>query len=126
LEAVLDRSPSARLRVASLEELFKSKVIVSAKRSKSRDWLDLHILMTQRGFGAKDYFAAFREAGIPSQAEISLARLCSGVPQKDDEGYDHLMPNPPTLGDLKQFFQGLRETEETKAAAAAFGKKLGF
>ena len=39
-------------------------------------------------------------------------RLCSGRPQSDDEGYENLMENPPTLEEMKKFFATLRSQFE--------------
>ena len=95
LVKVLSTHPEQPVRVATLRELFKAKCLVSALRSKTRDWLDLFLLMRDHGFSIHDYQAAFREAGIESQCGIGLSRLCSAVPQKDDEGYAHFV-GPPT------------------------------
>ncbi len=72
-------------RIATLTELFKAKSLVSAVRSKTRDWIDLYLLLRKHGFTLRDYREAFQEAGIGSQFEIGLSRLCSGIPQKDDK-----------------------------------------
>jgi len=105
------------VRVASLAELFKTKCLVSARRSKTRDWVDLYVLMSQHGFSVGDYESAFREAGIESQADIGLARLCSGTPQRDDEGYVHLLRDAPKLEEMTAFFRAARDERERQAAA---------
>ena len=110
-------------RVASLAELFKTKCLVSARRSKTRDWLDLYILMYEHGFSIRDYKAAFLQAGSETQFDIGLARLCSGVPQRDDEGYSHLMSDPPTIEVMKAFFIAERDRLEVESAARAFRNK---
>jgi hypothetical protein len=120
LQRILSGAPEALLRVASVRELFKSKAIVSARRSKTRDWFDLYVLMTQHSFTLHDYFAAFREAGIDSQAEIGLGRICSGVPQKTDEGFAHLLSNPPSLADMTNYFAQARDSLEQELAAGAY------
>ncbi|HEV2331077.1 MAG TPA: nucleotidyl transferase AbiEii/AbiGii toxin family protein [Verrucomicrobiae bacterium] len=88
------RPGNFKVRVASLGEIFKAKSLVSAMRSKTRDWLDLYLLMRDHGFSIQDYKTAFDEAGVPAQCDIGLARLCSGVPQRDDEGFEHLLATP--------------------------------
>jgi hypothetical protein len=114
---VLTEQAEARLRIASLKELFRAKCLVSAARSKTRDWIDLYLLLRDHGFTLRDYHAAFVEAGVAAQCDIGLSRLCSGVPQRDDEGYAHLMPNPPSLEAMKQFFIAQRDRLEIDWAA---------
>jgi hypothetical protein len=60
----------AKVRVGTLSEVFKAKCLVSALRSKTRDWLDLYLLLRDHGFTIADYVAAFREAGAESQCDI--------------------------------------------------------
>lgn len=111
------------VRVATLPELFKSKALVSAVRSKTRDWLDLFLLLRDHGFTLRDYRAAFVQAGNPLQADTGLARLCGGVPQRDDEGYAHLLANPPSLEEMKHFFIAQRDKLEVELAAEAVSRK---
>jgi predicted nucleotidyltransferase component of viral defense system len=119
LEKVLREPPEPRPRVATLSELFKSKCLVSAQRSKSRDWIDLYILLREHGFTMRDYRNAFSEAGVDSQFETGLTRLCSGTPQRDDEGYRDLLPNPPTLEEMTRFFREQRDRFEVDTALKA-------
>lgn len=125
LRKVLQQRSEAKVRIATLPELFKAKCLISAKRSKTRDWLDLYLLMRNHGFTIQDYRAAFNEAGCPDQCDTGLARLCSGVPQKDDEGYAHLLVNPPSLEEMKSFFVSSREKLEIETAAEAKLRKTG-
>jgi hypothetical protein len=98
LQKLLTGAAEAKVRVATLSEVFKAK------------WRD-------HGFTITDYVAAFREAGAESQCDIGLSRLCSGHPQRDDEGYHHLLHNPPTLEQMTEFFRQLRDQFEIEAAA---------
>lgn len=120
---VLAGRNESKVRVASLAELFKTKCLVSAVRSKTRDWLDLYLLMRDHGFTIHDYQAAFREAGSPAQCDIGLTRLCSGVPQRDDEGFAHLLKNAPALEEMKTFFVEQRDKLETEIATQAARQK---
>lgn len=62
--AVIASSPEGSgPRIATLDELFRSKSLLTARRSRSRDWFDLYVLMTKRGYTLKDYFDAFARAG---------------------------------------------------------------
>lgn len=117
LASVLAAPAEEKVRVATIKELFRSKCLVSAVRSKTRDWLDLYILLREHGFSIRDYQAAFRDAGVPTQCDIGLSRLCSGVPQRNDEGYAHLLKNPPSVDEMRAFFIAQRNKLEIDAAA---------
>jgi len=117
LRRVLVKETKPTDRIATLPELFKAKCLVSAKRSKTRDWLDLYLLMRDHGFSIHDYRAAFVEAGSLAECDIGLSRLCSGVPQRNDEGYTHLLSNPPSLEQMKTFFEAERDRLEIDIAA---------
>lgn len=123
LAKVLSTHAEQPIRVATLTELFKAKCLVSALRSKTRDWLDLFLLMRDHGFSIHDYQGTFREAGIEGQCGIGLSRLCGGVPQKDDEGYAHLLDHPPALADMKNFFVAQRDKLEIETAAEALRRR---
>ena len=120
---VLSKSTAPAPVVATLPELFKTKCLVSAIRSKTRDWLDLYLLMREHGFTIRDYAEAFRQAGIASQCDMGLARLCSGKPAAHDEGYQHLLKEAPSLEEMQSFFIEQRNRLETDTAAQAFRSK---
>jgi hypothetical protein len=119
LSKVLRPGDTGGARIADLTELFRSKCLVSARRSKTRDWLDLYILLKEHGFTWKDYADAFRDAAIPTQVDIGLARLCAGTPAREDEGYAHLLDNAPTIAELTRYFRDLRDQREVEAASEA-------
>jgi hypothetical protein len=120
---VLEKQPAAVLpRLATLDELFRSKCLLSAKRSRTRDWFDLYVLMKRRGYSLNDYHEAFRVAGLPDQADIGLQRLCSGTPSAADEGFEQLAPEPSNVAELQQFFQTQRDAFERSKAAQAWRK----
>ena len=123
LAKILVKPAEPTVRVATLEELFKTKCLVSAKRSKTRDWLDLYLLLRDHGFSIRDFQHAFQEAGVPMDCARSLSRLCSGVPQRDDEGYAHLLPNPPSLEQMKSYFIEQRNFLEIEVAADALRQR---
>lgn len=122
LRKLLAPPDSSAPRLATLPEIFKTKCLVSALRSKSRDWLDLFLLLRDHGFTMQDYAAAFREAGVESQRDISLQRLCSGTPQRGDEGFAHLLQNPPSVEEMKIFFPAQRDQLEIALASEALRK----
>jgi len=121
LSKILPEATGSPCRIASLRELFDSKALVSASRSKSRDWYDLYILMKDHGFTLSDYAAAFARAGHILQYESGLARLCSGVPQRDDEGFEELVTPAPGIEELAVFFRERRDAYEIALAAEARG-----
>jgi hypothetical protein len=89
--AVLEKGPKGHgPRLATLDELFRSESLLTASRSKTRDWFDRFVLMIRGGYSLADYHEAFRIGGIASQAAIGLRRLCSGKPQASDEGFESL------------------------------------
>jgi hypothetical protein len=114
----------SQVRVANLTEVFKLKCLVSAVRSKTRDWLDLYVLLKHKNFTIFDYQQAFADAGITAQCGIGLTRLCSGVPQRDDEGYAHLLSDAPSLEQMKDFFVEQRNKLEIETAAKAVRRQV--
>ncbi len=116
---IFSRPREPRVRIATLAEIFKTKCLVSAVRSKTRDWLDLFLLMRDHGFTIRDYQRAFGEAGLAAQCDIGLTRLCSGVPQRDDEGFAHLLSHAPAPEEMKAFFVEQRNQLEIETAAEA-------
>jgi len=103
-------------RVATLEEVFAMKCLVIADRSKTRDWFDLFTLMRDHSFTPAQFEQVFAISRVPQKMEIALNRLMSARPHELDEGYDSLLPNPPTLNEMSEFFSGV--ADEARAAAA--------
>jgi len=103
-------------RVATLDEIFAMKCLVSADRSKSRDWFDLYTLMRDHGYTPARFEGVFFASKVPQKMEIALTRLCSGRPHQQDEGYESLLANPPSLAQMSEFF--LQVADEARAAAA--------
>ena len=127
-EKVMEQTHASTARVASLNEIFKLKALVSADRSKTRDWFDIYCLMRNHGFGIKDFCAAFSEAGEAAKAEIALNRICSGIPSKSDEGFESLVDCPPSVEQMRDFFACERnqfEVTQAKAARTQHNAPLG-
>lgn len=118
LKAVLAPANAAVPRVAALDELFRAKALLTAARARTRDWFDLYVLMRDHGFTLADFHAAFVRAGIPQQFDVGLNRLCSGVPAKADEGFEHLLTDAPSPALMRDFFRQLRDDYERQAARA--------
>jgi predicted nucleotidyltransferase component of viral defense system len=111
-------------RIASLAEIFRLKCIVTAERSKTRDWFDLYLLLQQAHFEPIEFLRAFERAGAPRKYDIAMMRLCSGKPGLDDEGYASLLDHPPTLKEMQRFFLGIRDRIEKDAARQAIEAAL--
>ena len=111
------------MRVATVDELFCTKALASADRSKTRDWFDLYHLMRAEGYSFEDFRRAFVGAGLASKFETALTRLCSGRPGGNDEGYEVLLPDPPTLAQITGFFQQARRQWEIGAATEVLGRQ---
>lgn len=103
-------------RIATMDELFASKCLITATRSKSRDWFDLYFLMNGHGFTLDDFHAAFVKAGIPGQFDIAMQRLCSGRPSLNDEGFEQIAPHAPSLAEMRDFFVRQRDAYEQAVA----------
>jgi hypothetical protein len=101
-------------KIATFKELCRLKATVTASRSKSRDWLDMFILERDHQFGMAQWKDAFDQAGLTAgQFELALKRMCEGKPDKGDESYSALLPNPPTVEEMQTRFRELRKTYET-------------
>ena len=107
-------------RVATIDEIFRSKCLVSAHRSKTRDWFDLYLLMRDHGYTMRDYRQAFLDANDRYGFSIGLHRLSSGLPGVLDEGFQALLPNPPTVEEMRDFFRQRRDELEVELAAEKF------
>jgi Nucleotidyl transferase AbiEii toxin, Type IV TA system len=117
LTRVLGPSTDSTARLASVDEVFRAKCLVSAIRSKTRDWFDLYVLFRQRGYSVRDFADAFRTANAGTQIDVAWTRLCSGVPQRDDEGFQGLVEHPPSIEEMRDFFRRLRDEYEVTTAA---------
>ncbi len=105
-----------RPRVASVEEIFHLKCIACANRTRTRDWFDLYVLLSRGLFQPMDMVQAFALAGVPGKLDIALLRLCSGRVPADDEGYQPLMDEPPSIAQMQALFESVRDTIETEKA----------
>lgn len=108
------------LRVATLDEVFRSKVLACADRSKTRDWFDLYVLMNQHGFTGEDLYRAFVDTGRENKFDMASVRLRSGKPSLTDEGYVNLLTDPPSLETMRSFFDAVLDQLEVDLSVAAF------
>lgn len=112
-------SPDATgFSVASLPELFGLKAMVASSRSKSRDWLDLYLLLKDHGFSLDQWHEVYRQVGYSdTQFESALSRICSGQVSPSDPGFESLLPSPPAIQEIASFFREKRRVYETAMAA---------
>lgn len=110
-------------RLATLDELFAAKALVSAVRSRTRDWYDLYVLMTRQAYSLRAYHEVFRAAGIPEQAAIGLQRLCGAQPPAADEAFERLAANGPPLEEWQRFFRARRDAFEREEAARGWQER---
>ena len=89
------------VRVASVDEIFRTKCLVCADRSKLRDWFDVYTLLQSCNFAPMDIYEAFERSGVPSKFDIARSRMTYGNPGLNDEGFSSLLPNAPTLQDMQ-------------------------
>lgn len=112
----LGAATDAALRVASVEEIFRLKCLACADRSKSRDWLDLYVML-ERGIAQPiEILRTFEAAGVPAKFDIAMMRLCHASPNADDEGYESLLDSPPSLKQIGEYFTAVRDQIEIQAA----------
>jgi predicted nucleotidyltransferase component of viral defense system len=111
------RSPDPNhLRVASVDEIFRLKCIACANRSKTRDWLDIYTLFERGLFQPIDMIEAFERSATLRKLDIALARMCSGQPDRDDEGYATLLASAPSVKTMQERFKAARDEIEVELA----------
>lgn len=121
---VLRPSREAGFSIASLEEIFALKALVTANRSKSRDWLDLYLLCKDHGFTLAQWHRVYETAGYgESHFERALNRIVSGVVSPSDPGFESLLEKPPTTAGISSFFEEKRREYETGKAAQVLGPR---
>ena len=123
LQSVLLPAVQGGVRLADLDELFASKALVSAGRSSTRDWFDLYHLMTAGGYTMNDFAGVFRRGADLTRLNLALHRLCSGRPDKGDNGFTALVEDAPTLDQITAFFVVERDRYE-RSLATDRGAKL--
>lgn len=92
-------------RIAGIDEIFQLKCIACANRTKSRDWLDVYMMLKAGYFQPSNIYLAFELAGVPSKLDIAMMRMTTGVPGITDEGYVSLLDNPPSLDEMRSYFK---------------------
>lgn len=113
------------LRVATLDEIFATKVLAAAERSKSRDWFDLYILMTRHGYFVEDLERVCSRTGEPQQYDIVKRKLLACKPSAADEGYENLLEDAPTPKQLREFFTSAFNEFERVTTAARITRERG-
>lgn len=111
-------------RVASVEEIFRLKCIACANRSKTRDWLDMYVMLSTGMFKPYDMYKAFEIAGVVQKCQIALNRMCSGRVDLLDEGYESLLTKPPSIEDMAEYFKSVRNEVEIKRSEIESQKSM--
>ena len=110
----------APLRVATLDEIFNTKALVCSQRTKSRDWLDLYVLINFHGYTIADMYRTYESVECSSGFDNASMRLRACKKLKEDEGYEQLLDPAPTLDDLRTFFNRKLDDFEAEQARRAF------
>ena len=101
--------PRAPVRVATYQEQFALTALLTAQRTRLRDWFDLYELMREQGFKLDDFHDAFVRAGLADRSEPALSGICDGSLRPDDPGYAALLPDAPDAPALREFFRNARD-----------------
>lgn len=104
VSVLLNAGQPGKPRVASIEEIFRLKCIACANRSKTRDWLDMYLLLKQEYFQPIDIYKTFVMAGVPSKFDIAMSRMINGVVHVTDPGFECLLKDPPTVEQMQTYF----------------------
>lgn len=123
--AFLSGNEASALRVATLDEIFKTKAIAVSDRNQSRDWFDLYILMTGHGYTIGDLYNTFQETTRQYGFDSATLRLRACKPALTDQGYSHLLENPPQLSEIRDFFNDQLDQWQIATSRNAFKKYHG-
>lgn len=124
--SLLSGTEESPLRAATLDEIFNTKALACAERSKTRDWFDLYLLMTRHGYSGEDFHRAFVAADCQNAFDGASLRLRACKPTLTDEGYVHLLEDaPPTLDEMRAYFNDMLDRIEVDLSAAAFRSRPG-
>jgi hypothetical protein len=103
-----------------MEEIFRLKCIACASRTKSRDWLGMYLLLSQGHFKPMDMYRTFELSGVVSKFDVAMARMTLGTISPQNEGFDTLMPKPPSVHEMQSFFRDMFAKLQTDVAAMKF------
>ncbi len=104
MDKLLRGTASDPLRVATKDELFQTKAFVCADRSRQRDWLDLYTLLNFHGYTMRDVYDVFQQVNSLAKFNIAQSRLRSCSVEASDPGYETLLPDPPSIDDMRAYF----------------------
>jgi hypothetical protein len=93
--------------IPSLRELFETKALAVGLRDKSRDWIDMYVLMKDHNFTVSDFKEAYRKIGQEGIAEKIFDKLTriTGL-NVGGEDYAHLMKQAPSIDEMQDYFAG--------------------
>lgn len=125
VRSFLPADPKALVRIATLEEVFRLKCLACADRSKTRDWLDMYVMLSRGLFEPYEVLRTFELAGVPAKYDSAMMRMCAGKTRPDDEGYEALLEDPPSLEQMRSYFCDLRDRIEVEAARRRMARSPG-
>lgn len=113
MDQLIAKSDDINLRVATLGEIFSTKAFVCSERAKSRDWLDLYVLLNEHDYTIRDFYNVFDSVCRLNSFAIAKSRLINCKPSAHDEGYSMLMQHAPSIDEMRSFFRSeLNELEK--------------
>lgn len=115
--------PGDALRVATAGEIFETKAWVCSERSKTRDWVDMYTLIKHHGYSFEDMRGVYSRLNRLAAFNNASSRLRLAAPGAADEGYLSLMPDAPSLDEMRAFFNDGLDALEQKLAKTAFAAK---
>lgn len=110
-------------RVATLSEIFSLKCVACANRTKSRDWLDMYVLLNQGHFQPYDIYKTFKTINAVQKFDIAMRRMTTGKIDASDEGYESLMAEPPSISVIQDYFREMFSDLQTEIAACEMESK---
>lgn len=114
IRKLLTHDPKSPVRVATLAEVFRLKCLACADRTKSRDWLDMYVMLERGLFPPYEVYRTFELAGATAKFDIAMMRMCDGKLQPTDEGYASLLDSPPSINEMQAFFREMKEQIEVE------------
>jgi len=83
-----DSTNCGKIKMATVNAIFKLKCLVLIDRHKSRDVFDLYYLVTQKQYSVADIFQTIGRYKPDSSLQIAKVRLSTADFPLTDEGYD--------------------------------------
>jgi len=79
-------------------------------------------LLTRHGYTMFDFYMAFKRFDALAKFDNASGRLRRSKPPLADEGYETLLPDPPTLDEMRQYFNAQLDQLESDLARIELAK----